>query len=213
MPSSGSPNSSQTPTRSRKSKATARSTPGSSSRLPRSAPSRTVLRLLARSGAGQLDPDSVRVFDVGEPTVPLGKGPVSGPGPFLQQLPVGPLDILALERDVVQLVPVAIGSGKELGGVRVPVQLEHLLRPDAAKLRPFAPGFRDVLTPDDLHPQDIAVKRNGTIHVADLDPDIDEGVAHENPTGRDSASHKRSAATRRRATLVASHCHALPEGT
>src|SRR2546426_555680 len=56
-------------------------------------------------GAGQLDPNPVRVFDVGEPTVPLGEGWVPGPGPFRPQLPVRPLDILALERDVVQLVP------------------------------------------------------------------------------------------------------------
>src|SRR5712691_2968245 len=103
-------------------------------------------------GAGQLDPNPVRVFDVGEPTVPLGEGRAPGPGPFRPQLPVRPLDILALERDVVQLVPVAIGSREELGTVRVPVQLEHLLRPVAAQLRPFAARFRDVLTPDDLHP-------------------------------------------------------------
>src|SRR2546428_9912732 len=108
--------------------------------------------LLVGNRAGQLDPDSVRVFDVGEPTLPLGEGWVPGPSPFRPQLPVRPLDILALERDVVQLVPVAIGSREELGTVRVPVQLEHLLRPGAPKLRPFAAWFRDVLTPDDLHP-------------------------------------------------------------
>src|SRR5213596_1810858 len=67
---------------------------------------------------------------------------MADPCPLRKQLSVSALDVLAGERDVVELVPVAIRSCEELGAIGIPVQFEQLFRSSTAKLCPFTLCFR-----------------------------------------------------------------------
>src|SRR5207245_7966112 len=92
--------------------------------------------LVAGNRAAQLDPNPIRIFDVCEYAPSFGERRMAAPRPFPNQFVVGPLDIRPRERDVVQLVPVAIRAREELRAVRIPVQLEHRLGTATAKLQP-----------------------------------------------------------------------------
>src|SRR5207249_1911383 len=158
---------------------TKRSMPESRSRPPRPRPKGRGTNSFAGSWAAYLDPDSVWVLDVCEQTRSLNERRMADPCPLRKQLSVSPLDVLAGERDVVELVPVAIRSCEELGAIGIPVQFEQLFRSSTAKLCPFTLCFRNMLTADDLHSKSVPVERDRTVHVSHLNPDVREFVAHE----------------------------------
>lgn len=92
-------------------------------------------------------------LDVREQGLSLAEGRMGRARALPEQLVVGPLDILTFEGNVIKFVPVSVRPFEIRRTFRIPVQLQHLFRPRASQLRPFAPRLRDATPTDECIPR------------------------------------------------------------
>src|SRR6266581_4341848 len=81
-----------------------------------------------------------------------------------------PLDVLALEGEVVQLAPLPVRRG------RIPVEFEHVFRAFAPQRGDFPAGRLNLVAAEVLHPDGVAIEGDRSVPVLDLDARV--GVAH-----------------------------------
>src|SRR5206468_10761614 len=147
----------------------------------------------------QFDPDAVRVLrERLAPPVPPADfaGTDDHLNAFTHQVGDGPVEVIDVEREVVEFLAVDIGR-TESTSLGVPVQFEELVSIRALQRHNLAFGRRRPIPLfDDSHSQDLGVEPKGGVHVPHADACVPEAVglhgggegsgphnAHESPEG------------------------------
>src|SRR2546421_2575091 len=87
---------------------------------------------------GEFNPNSVRILDEGEESPAFDEGSKARRRSPRQQLSIRALHVLALERDVIQLVAVSVGTAEELGALALPVEFHDRTRTRTPKSGPIS---------------------------------------------------------------------------
>src|SRR6266571_744573 len=125
----------------------------------------------------EFEPDPVRILDEGDDVLrPDLDRPRQGRA-RAQEAADLPLDVLALEGEVVQLAPLPVPR------VRIPVEFEHVLRTFAPQGSDFPTSRLDCVAAEVLHPEGVAIEGDRSVQVLDLNPRV--GVAHGDASPRD----------------------------
>src|SRR3989454_9685276 len=127
---------------------------------------------------GELNPNSVRILDEGEESPAFDERSMARRRTPRPQLTICALDVFALERDVIQLVAVSVGTAEELGALGIPVEFQDPTRTGTPKFGPLSARLGDSLASSELHSEQVLIEREGTRQVADLDSDVGESKAH-----------------------------------